>query len=67
MMLKEINLFGIYVAPFAGHLFFTVVIFVPLRIWFDRIEIQRWIWHRTLFDTAIFLILLSVIGFCLML
>ncbi len=66
-MLKEINLFGVFVAPFAGYIALTVILFVPLRMWFDRIEIQRWVWHRALFDTAVFLILLSVVGLCLML
>ena len=60
--MKEVNLFGIYVAPFAAFLFWTILIFVPLRIWFDRIEIQKWIWHRRLFEVAVFLIILSVIG-----
>ena len=61
-MLKEIDIFGVYVAPFAAYFFWTYVVFVPLRIWFDRIQIQQWIWHRPLFDTATFIIILSVIG-----
>lgn len=61
-MIKEVDFFGIYLAPFAAYLFWAFVLFVPLRRWFDRIEIQKWIWHRPLFDTATFLIILSVIG-----
>jgi protein AaeX len=60
--MKEINIFGIYIAPFAGELVVAIVLFFFLRGWLDRIEIQRWVWHRQLFDTAIFLILLSLIG-----
>ena len=61
-MIKEINLLGIYVAPFAAYLFWTILIFVPLRLCFDRIEVQNWVWHRRLFEVAVFLIILSLIG-----
>ena len=61
-MLKEINLDGIYVAPFVGYLFFALLIFVPVRILFDRYQIQRWVWHRQLFDISVFIIILSLIG-----
>jgi hypothetical protein len=61
-MLKEINLDGIFVSPFAGDLFFALLIFYPLRLLFDRWGIQRWVWHRSLFDISIFVIIVSVIG-----
>ena len=61
-MLKEINLDGVYVAPFVGFLFFALLIFIPIRILFDRYQIQRWVWHRQLFDISIFIIILSLIG-----
>ena len=61
-MIKEVNLSGIYVAPFAAYLFWALLIYMPLRIWLDRIEIQKWVWHRQLFEAAILLIVLSLIG-----
>lgn len=61
-MLKEINLDGIFIAPFAGYLFAALLIFIPLRIVFDRWAIHRWAWHRPLFDVAVFVIILSLIG-----
>ena len=61
-MIKEIDFFGVYFAPFAGYLAAAVVIFIPIRIWFDRIEIQKWVWHRWLFEVAVFLAIVSVIG-----
>ena len=60
--MKEVDLFGIYVAPFAAWLVLAAIIFFPLRAWFDRIEVQRWFWHRRLFDMAVFVIILSLIG-----
>jgi hypothetical protein len=61
-MLKEINLDGVFVAPFVGFLFLALLIFIPIRILFDRYRIQRWVWHRQLFDISIFIIILSLIG-----
>ena len=61
-MLKEINLFGIYLSPFVGYLAVALILFIPLRMYFDRRAIQRYVWHRPLFDIAIFMIILSLIG-----
>jgi len=61
-MIKEINIFGIYIAPFAGYMALALVFFIPLRIYFDRIQLQRYVWHRALFDMAVYVIILSLIG-----
>jgi len=61
-MIKEINLFGIYIAPFAGYMAAALVLFLPLRYYFDRIQLQKFVWHRALFDMAVYVIILSVIG-----
>jgi protein AaeX len=62
MGIKEINLDGIFIAPFVGYLFITVLIFIPVRILFDRYGVQRRVWHRSLFDASVFVIILSLIG-----
>jgi len=61
-MLKEINLDGIFIAPFAGYLFVALLIFFPLRKLFDRYAVQGMVWHRPLFDVSVFVIILSVVG-----
>lgn len=61
-MLKEINIFGIFVSPFVGYLALALLIFYPFRLLFDRFAIQRWVWHRPLFDISVFVIILSLIG-----
>jgi hypothetical protein len=61
-MIKEIDFFGIYLAPFTGYLVAGALVFIPVRIWFDRIEIQKWVWHRWLFETAVFVAIVSIIG-----
>ena len=61
-MIKEINLYGIYIAPFAGYMVISMIIFLPIRYCFDRIQIQKWVWHRALFDMAVYVIILSLVG-----
>jgi hypothetical protein len=61
-MLKEVDIYGIFIAPFAAYLFVAFLIFIPVRILFDRYAIQRWVWHRPLFDISVFMIILSLIG-----
>jgi hypothetical protein len=39
-----------------------LLIFIPVRMLFDRYAIQRWVWHRPLFDISVFIIILSLIG-----
>jgi hypothetical protein len=40
----------------------ALLIFLPVHHVFDRYTIQRWVWHRPLFDFCIFIIILSLIG-----
>ena len=61
-MLKEINIEGVFVSPFVGYLAAAMLIFFPLRILFDRWALQRYVWHRPLFDLSVFVIILSLIG-----
>ena len=62
-MLKEIDICGIYVAPFALFIVFALIAYLPCRWFFNMIRIQRWVWHRALFDFCIFVILLALIAF----
>jgi hypothetical protein len=61
-MLKEVNLDGIFVSPFALDLFIALLIFLPVRVVFDRSGIRRWVWHPPLFDVSVFVIIVSLIG-----
>jgi len=61
-MIKEINIYGVFIAPFAAYVLAALLLFIPVRILFDRYAIQRWVWHRPLFDVSIFVIILSLIG-----
>jgi protein AaeX len=61
MKYAEVNIFGIYVAPFAVMMVGAWLVTIPLRHLGDRIGIARFVWHRALFDFAIYLIVLSLI------
>lgn len=64
-MYKEINICGIYLAPFFLCLLATGFLYVPLHWLWDRIEIQRHVWNRPVFEGALFVILLSLVTFLL--
>lgn len=61
-MLKELDFFGVYLSPFVLYLAIALVLFFPLRLLFDRWMIQRYVWHRPLFDISVFMIILSLVG-----
>ena len=61
-MLKEINIQGVYFSPFVAYLIAAFVVFLPVRALFDRWALQRYVWHRPLFDLSVFVIIVSLIG-----
>jgi hypothetical protein len=58
-MIKEIDLFGVYLPPMLAYLAVTAVLWLVLRHLLRRFGAYRWVWHRPLFDTALFVILLA--------
>jgi hypothetical protein len=61
-MIKEIDICGILIAPFAGFLLAALLLYIPLLNLFDHFALHRFVWHRPLFNLSIFVIILSVIG-----
>lgn len=64
-MYKEIDFCGIYLPPFFLGLLITGLIYLPLHRWWDRLNIQRWVWNRPVFELALFIILLALVNFIL--
>ncbi len=60
-MYKELDLGGIFVAPIFGCLVLTAILFIPISWYFDRIEIQRWVANRPVFDACVFLMLFGLV------
>jgi len=58
-MIKEIDIGGVYITPFLAWALIALVSNAILMRLFSRIGLYRLIWHRHLFDTAIFVILFA--------
>ena len=61
MRFAEIDLFGVYVAPFAPMMLLAWIIIVVLRRVSDRFGLVRHVWHPSLFMLAIYLVVLGSI------
>ncbi len=60
-MEQEINIFGVYVSPFIGLLGLGLLIFLPLRACLDRLQFDKYVWHRPLADACLFVITLGLL------
>ena len=60
MALDQIDLFGIYVTPAVACFGFALVALAAARRVLDRIEIDRFIYNRALFDLALLAIIFSL-------
>ncbi|MGJ4889352.1 DUF1656 domain-containing protein [Bradyrhizobium sp. HKCCYLRH3099] len=60
-MYREINLFGVYFAPFVGMLLLAWVATLPLSFLGARLRMNRLVWHPGLFNLSIYVIVLSAI------
>jgi hypothetical protein len=64
-MYKEIDFCGIFLPPFFLGLLIAGIIYMPLHRLWDRINLQRWVWNRPVFELALFVILLALVTFIL--
>jgi protein AaeX len=51
--LREVDILGIFVSPALVCLLAAMILSALLRRLFDRIQLDRYIWNRTLFDLAV--------------
>ncbi|HVV39668.1 MAG TPA: DUF1656 domain-containing protein [Nitrobacter sp.] len=58
-MIKEINLDGIYLPPLLGYLAGAAVAWYIVRYLLNRLGIYRFVWHPPLFNTALYVMILS--------
>ena len=62
MPYSEMNVFGVYIAPFVPMLIIAGIMTGPL-LWFATLlGLSRWVWHPALFNVAIYLIVLYVVA-----
>ncbi|MCW2283752.1 hypothetical protein M2323_001816 [Rhodoblastus acidophilus] len=58
-MTHELNLFGVYLAPFVGDLLRAALVFFILRGLLARARLSRRVWHPALFELCLFVLVLS--------
>jgi protein AaeX len=61
MPFREVDLFGIYVAPIAVLMLLAWLLLLAIRRIADRCGLTYEVWHPALFNAALYLILLSVL------
>ncbi|MFC0239156.1 DUF1656 domain-containing protein [Rhodopseudomonas telluris] len=60
-MYREVNVFGVYVAPFVVMMLIAWAATIPLGILGARLQVRRWVWHPGLFNLSVYLIVLSTV------
>ena len=61
MSFAEVDLFGVYVAPMSLMMAAAWFILVALRRVADQFDLLRHVWHPALFESAVFVSVLSCI------
>ncbi len=61
MPFREVDVFGIYVAPISVLMLLAWLLLLVIRRIADRSGLTYEVWHPALFNAALYLILLSVL------
>lgn len=60
-MFSEINILGVYVAPFAVMMLLAYVAMLPLNLISARMGLSQRVWHPGLFTLCLYVIVLALI------
>ena len=60
-MIGEFDIYGVYFPIFIVFAGVAFLLQLALKRLFDSLNIYRFVWHRPLFDLAIYVILLGVV------
>ncbi len=60
-MFSEVNILGVYVAPFAVMMLMAYVAMLPLNLICARAGVMRRVWHPGLFTLCLYIIVLALI------
>lgn len=60
-MIGEFDIYGVYVPLFIVAAAIAFVLQLAVRRLLDQLGVYRFVWHRPLFDIAIYVILLGVV------
>jgi Protein of unknown function (DUF1656) len=60
-MIGEIDIFGIFVPAVLVLMLIAYVLSLAVRMVFGRIGLYRFVWHRSVFDLAVYVMLLGIV------
>lgn len=60
-MTGEFDLYGVFVPSLAAWMLLAFLLFLPLRRLLARAGLYRLVWHRPLFDLALYVVLLGAV------
>ena len=60
-MIGEFDIYGVYFPAFAVFAAIALMLQLVLNRLLRTFGVYRWVWHRALFDLAIYVILLGVV------
>jgi hypothetical protein len=60
-MIGEFDIYGVYFPLFIVAVVIAFIFHLAVRRLFDSLGVYRFVWHRPLFDMAIYVILLGVV------
>ncbi|MCL2714872.1 MAG: DUF1656 domain-containing protein [Alphaproteobacteria bacterium] len=60
-MIKEINLFGVFLPPLFGHLAAAALVWLILRLLLRITGVYRFVMHPPLFNFALYVIVLGAL------
>jgi Protein of unknown function (DUF1656) len=58
-VIGELDLYGVFLSPLLGLAVAALAVQHVLRRLLDRLGLYRWVWHRALFDTALYVLVLG--------
>lgn len=61
MTYSDMNIFGVYVAPFVPMLVVAGLLTLALLRFGDRVGLTRRVWHPALFNVAVYVIVLFLV------
>jgi hypothetical protein len=60
-MIGEFDIYGVYFPVFIVFAGIAFLVQLVVKRLFDRLGVYRFVWHRPLFDLAVYVILLGVV------
>jgi hypothetical protein len=60
-MIGEIDIFGVFVPAVLVLMLIAYLLSLAVRMVFGRIGLYRFVWHRSVFDLAVYVMLLGIV------